>query len=542
LTGERPKVHRATDRYSLPVCAGVLLLLFLAPASPEARGATVGAASARPDAEPVVWLPARPTSAPTADTFVDPPAFAPRIDALLAEPPFQGVHWGISVVDPATGESLYERNADLRFVPASTVKIPVAAAAFGILGADFRWETRFFSESLPEGGTLRGDLVLVPSGDPTFGEPFHDSAALAIEALRSTVSGVGLERVEGELLVDASPWDSTTVVQSWMVEDLEPAYGATGGIFSIGGGALEITIRAGGAPGSPASGTWSPSGGNDFVEMAVTTVPAGEELNIDRTYLLESRRWRISGQVPVGVTTRIRLAQRDPVRLAADAFSHAIRLSGAEVLGGTRVVWDPDQPVGPDCVTGRMAECPGLLLLGGALSPPLGDVLPMLLARSHNWTSDQVLRTLGAIDGGPGSFESGIEAVERFLRSEVGIDSLDVHLRDGSGLSAFNLMTPRSVTSILAHASRQPWGEAFRAAMASPGAGETTLENRLRGLEGRVHAKTGTISHVNALSGYVVTDDGRELVFSILTNGSNLPSSRVRDRIDQLVREIAGPA
>jgi serine-type D-Ala-D-Ala carboxypeptidase/endopeptidase (penicillin-binding protein 4) len=515
LIGERPKVHRAAGRYSLPVRAGILLLLFLAPASPEARGATVGA---------------------------DPPAFAPRIDALLAEAPFQGVHWGISVVDPATGESLYERNADLRFVPASTVKIPVAAAAFGILGADFRWETRFFSESLPEGGTLRGDLVLVPSGDPTFGEPFHDSAALAIEALRSTVSGVGLARVEGELLVDASPWDSTTVVQSWMVEDLEPAYGATGGIFSIGGGALEITIRAGSAPGSPASGTWSPSGGSEFVEVSVTTVAAGEELSIDRTFLLESRRWRVTGQIPVGVTTRIRLAQRDPVRLAADAFSHAIRLSGAEILGGTRVVWDPDHPVGPDCVTGRLANCPGLLLLGGTLSPPLGEVLPMLLARSHNWTSDQVLRTLGAMNGEPGSFESGIEAVERYLRSEIGIDSLDVHLRDGSGLSAFNLMTPRSVTSILSHASRQPWGEAFRAAMASPGAGETTLENRLRGLEGRVHAKTGTISHVNALSGYVVTDDGRELVFSILTNGSNLPSSRVRDRIDQLVREIAGPA
>ena len=113
------------------------------------------------------------------------------------------------------------------------------------------------------------------------------------------------------------------------------------------------------------------------------------------------------------------------------------------------------------------------------------------------------------------------------------------NLRDASGLSAQNLLTPAAIVQLLEHARSAPWSAQFRAALAAPGMEESTLEERLLPLQGRLFAKTGTISNVNALSGYLVTDSGRELVFSILTNGTGLPSSRVRAAMDSVLTTIA---
>ncbi|HET7042293.1 MAG TPA: D-alanyl-D-alanine carboxypeptidase, partial [Gemmatimonadales bacterium] len=110
----------------------------------------------------------------------------------------------------------------------------------------------------------------------------------------------------------------------------------------------------------------------------------------------------------------------------------------------------------------------------------------------------------------------------------------------GSGLSAQNLITPSATVRLLDHARGQPWGAVYRAAQAEPGVEGTTLENRLPGFEGRLFAKTGTIANVNALSGYVTTRTGRELIFSILTNGSGRPAPLVRQAIDRVVLAIDG--
>jgi D-alanyl-D-alanine carboxypeptidase/D-alanyl-D-alanine-endopeptidase (penicillin-binding protein 4) len=167
------------------------------------------------------------------------------------------------------------------------------------------------------------------------------------------------------------------------------------------------------------------------------------------------------------------------------------------------------------------------------------EIVEGILEPSQNWMAEQLVRSLGATDSTRAGWSDGLAAVREYLVSRVGVDSLDVSLRDGSGLSAYNLVTPRAVVAILLHAARQPWGPAYRTGMAEPGEEGSTLASRLDGLEGRLFAKTGTISNVNSLSGYLVTDQGREVVFSILTNGSGLPASLVRDSMDRLVRTLA---
>ncbi|HSJ13055.1 MAG TPA: D-alanyl-D-alanine carboxypeptidase/D-alanyl-D-alanine-endopeptidase, partial [Longimicrobiales bacterium] len=180
-----------------------------------------------------------------------------------------------------------------------------------------------------------------------------------------------------------------------------------------------------------------------------------------------------------------------------------------------------------------------LRTIAALASPPLAEIVPAILQPSQNWIAEHVLKTLGAERGTEGSWSGGLAVERRYLSDVVGIDSLAFNLRDGSGLAAQNLLTPAATVTLLDHVRAAPWRTQFAAALAAPGMTGSTLENRLAPLAGRLVAKTGTIANVNALSGYLTTDSGRELTFSILSNGSGLPSATVRAAMDSVVRLVA---
>ncbi len=171
-------------------------------------------------------------------------------------------------------------------------------------------------------------------------------------------------------------------------------------------------------------------------------------------------------------------------------------------------------------------------------SAPVDRIVAACLKPSDNWLAEQLLKTLGARKGQGGSWRGGLAVERGFLTGPVGLDSLDFSLRDGSGLSAQNLLTAHAISRLLTYVRGQPWGATYRAALAEPGQ-PGTLQRRLVAYQGRLYAKTGSIANVNSLSGYLTTDGGRELVFSILTNGSGVPSAQVRAGIDRIVAAIA---
>jgi serine-type D-Ala-D-Ala carboxypeptidase/endopeptidase (penicillin-binding protein 4) len=173
------------------------------------------------------------------------------------------------------------------------------------------------------------------------------------------------------------------------------------------------------------------------------------------------------------------------------------------------------------------------------VSPPMREIVASLLRPSQNWIAEQVVKTLGAEVGEEGSWRGG-QAVQRmYLYEAVGVDSGALVLRDASGMSAQNLLTPSAAVALLAHARTQTWGSIYRDGLPKPGLTGSTLANRLRPLEGRVAAKTGTISNVNSLSGYFTDADGRDFIFSILSNGSGLPAAAVRTAIDDVMLALA---
>jgi D-alanyl-D-alanine carboxypeptidase/D-alanyl-D-alanine-endopeptidase (penicillin-binding protein 4) len=461
------------------------------------------------------------------------------LSAILDRGPVAGAQWGVLAVDLASGDTLFARNAATRFLPASTMKVAIAVAALELLGPEYRWRTDLWSSAPIDSATatLMGDLVLPGTGDPTLSARFYPEEPRPLAFLGTTLRDLGVRRVTGALVIDASTWDSTTVHDTWMVGDLPFDYGSTGGAFALNDGETHVEVRGGAGPDDPPILDWWPKGDDVFLISRLVTTDTGR-VEVAASYLPESRRLELTGTVPRGVVDTLAFATRDPVRQAAAALYRRLTAEGTQIEGGWRVEWNPGVDHGAGCTTGAVPPCPAGRLLRGLGSPPLTEVIDADLGPSQNWAVEQILRTLGAVAGARGSWREGSRAARSQLVS-AGVDSLDVRIVDGSGLSTQNLLTPRALVRLLQHARTRPWGDAFRKAMAEPGE-RGTLETRLTDLGGRVFAKTGTLTNVSALAGYVVDERGREIAFAILANASNLPSAATRQAIDEVVRMLAG--
>jgi D-alanyl-D-alanine carboxypeptidase/D-alanyl-D-alanine-endopeptidase (penicillin-binding protein 4) len=283
---------------------------------------------------------------------------------------------------------------------------------------------------------------------------------------------------------------------------------------------------------------WQPHGEEGFVRSRLFST-SGRGLEVDAGYLPESRVLELTGAVPAGAVDTLAFATRDPVRQSGAALYRALTAAGATIEGGWRIEWEPGVPYGDGCVTGATPPCPRGRLLRGLGSPPLTDVVAGDLGPSQNWIAEQIVRTIGAVRGARGSWPEGTAAAVRQLVSGAGIDSLDIRMIDGSGLSTQDLLTPRALVRMLEYARTRPWGDALRDALPEPGEPGGTLETRLTELRGRVAAKTGTLTNVQSLAGYVVDERGREIVFAIVVNASNLPAASTRQAIDAIVRLLA---
>ena len=541
--------HRSTIQAAL-YSAGTLQTFFPAWLPAQLRVRLDGVQLLRANALPLVirptpratlalcWASTACISAPGAATP------APPIDPLAAleEAPLGGAQWSALAVDLTTGDTLLAGNPGRRMIPGSTIKLFTAVAALDLLGPEFRWETGLWATTPADPAVasdtmVAGDLVVTASGDPTWSARFAGSVAAPLE--RAAIALESIRRVTGALVVDASSWDSTSVRPSWMVEDLASPAGASGGAFALMEGQTHIEIGGGVAPGDSVSVRWWPLGENDFVRSRLVTTAVGAR-DVRATWLPESRVLELAGVVPAGVVDTLRLPTRDPVRQAASALYRAVIEHGISVDAGWRVAWDTGEPVAGGCVSGSVSACTAARRVGSLMSLPLLDVVAAMLEPSQNWIAEQVVRTVGYTRSNRASWTEGLDAVRGYAGALPSVDSMDIRIADGSGLSVQNLVTARALVAVLTHARSRPWGEAFRAALAEPGEEGSTLEARLSELQGRLFAKTGTLTNVGALAGYLINQAGREIAFAILVNSSNLPGSTVRSAIDDVLRALAG--
>ena len=395
-------------------------------------------------------------------------------------------------------------NADGFFVPASVLKTVTAAAALDHLGTGYRWRTRLTSRAAVAGEVLDGDLVIEPGADPTWGRRrFPGGADEPLAALAEQVRARGIARVRGDLVVNASRFPGRPHPLDRAFGDLPYRHGTPAAALAVDEATITVRVAPGTAVGAPAQ-VEAPG---DLTVTNLTTT-AGHDRNgagtLDFLPVWGTDALVLRGEYPLGEPSfTVPVSDPQPAVRAARRLRRALNEAGVEVDGGVRVQRSRPAPAAPAPVLAELR------------SPPLDDLLDAILTNSHNWYADTLALTLGLEAAGSGRFDDGVDVIADFAAGlREGPAPGDLLIRDGSGLSAANLVTPAAVVRVLAHAARQPWGPRFLEALAGPGEGTLAAWPRLP----PVAAKTGTLRHTVALAGVLDPSSDAPVVFCYFVN------------------------
>ena len=457
------------------------------------------------------------------------PRWQRRVQALMAsKPAARMATWGIEVADTASGKPLYQWNAHKLLTPASNVKLLTTALALTRLGPDYRVATSVVREG--------DDLVLVGRGDANLsGRPMpydpHGKPGdplKVIDDLAAQVAAAGVKQVAGNIVGDDRAFDYEPIPEGWSHDDALNDDGAAVSALCVNDNVMHLLLTAaGGVPRAelvPALPVFE----------VVNRLRVGSPQKIFWTRETGAYRLLLSGALAPGAAEDIALSVGDPARFAAIALRESLLRHGVEARGAAvaRHVypgeWEPGAARQPEAGSPALATHP---------SAPLLDDLRVTDKVSQNLHAEVLLRTVALQMTGHGSLSAGLEALRAFLDG-LGIAREEFDVHDGSGLSRQDLLTPAALVTLLQAMRQSPQAEAWRSLLPISGLDGSLRERLDRASEGRVVAKTGSLTHVAALSGYARTKAGRELTFSIIVNHYHGPGAEVRAVIDQMLRAM----
>lgn len=431
------------------------------------------------------------------------------LDAIFADTGFAHAHWGVLVRSADTGETLYRRNAEKLFVPASNMKILTGAAVLEGLGPDFRYRTDFLTAGQVRNGVLQGALVVRGSGDPTLSTRFGDDARRVMLAWADSLRARGITRIAGSIVGVDSAFADAHLGAGWAWDDLDADYASEFGALQFNEGVIDVRVFPSRDVGNPGVVVLDPATQYVTVNNQTVTVGPGNPTRVQVAREPVGPGVVVTGQVASDSSSRNAVAVRNPSAYFLSVLRETLREAGIAVEGAAL---DADELPLEDLSVRRAVP------LFSHQSPPLREVLPAMLKPSQNWIAETLLRTTGRELRGQGSARAGAAVADSLFRV-WGLDPQPMRFADGSGLSRYNLISPELVAGILQHMLRSPQWELWHASL--PVGGEDgTLARRMRGtpLAGNVHAKTGTLSGVRSLSGYLTTDEGERMIFSIMVN------------------------
>ncbi|GLW33314.1 D-alanyl-D-alanine carboxypeptidase DacC [Actinoplanes regularis] len=460
-------------------------------------------------------------NAASADTTAD-AALVATLDQVFADPRLAGSTTGMQVRDGATGTVIYSHNADQRVIPASNEKLLTSAAALEVLGASYKFHTVAKYSGKRSGTTVTGNLYLHGQGDPTM-------TYAQFDALAAAVAKTGVKKFTGSLVADDSWFDRVPLGLDWSWQD-EPYFDnapisaltvAADGNYNTG--ALSIVDKPGTAAGKAGVLTVTPANSVVTIVNHTVTGKQGSANTVTATRAHGSNTITVSGSTPLKPTathTSV-VATQDPTKLAIGVFRDALKRRGVTITGATTTGTTPS----------------GTTLLTDHASIPLGQLLPYFLKLSNNGHAELLTKAMGRAKtpGSAGSWTTGLAASTGALK-QLGVDTSKITMGDGSGLSRRNWLTTGQISALLNAAQTRPWFATWYAAL--PVAGDPnplvggTLRSRMVGTPaaGNLHGKTGTLTGVNALSGYVKDQSGRTLVFSSVSNAAPASVADILDR------------
>jgi D-alanyl-D-alanine carboxypeptidase/D-alanyl-D-alanine-endopeptidase (penicillin-binding protein 4) len=465
------------------------------------------------------------------------------IDSLLDDPRFHNAFWGVLIVDPASGDTLYARNAHRLFLPASNMKVITSSVALTQLGPDFRFHTAFVARGRVHDSTLVGDLVVIGRGDPTVSDHMLHDAMIPMRAAADSLAAHGIRRITGHIVSGGDAFPDADVGFGWAWDDLTQPYAAGVDELMFNEGFTAIAIRAPRRPGSRARITTAPIADYPRVVSRVTSAaPGGAAPTTELTAAFDpiGGALVVDGTLAPGDTNTLLVAYPDPAAAYLHALAGALRQRGIHLrTAPVAVAADPAPALRTEIAPAAHAAVVATDTVFTMASPPLRDILPALLKPSQNQIAEIFLKTLGLERTGIGSADSGRRVVETQLVS-WGVPPDEFVIRDGSGLSRHDYLAPATLVRVL---NIMQHDTAFHALYdALPVAGvDGTISDRMRGTAaaGNVHAKTGFVDRARSLSGYVTTADGVTLIFSFLCNNWTVPVHDVEQVQDAIAVRLA---
>lgn len=447
------------------------------------------------------------------------------IELLENEPVLDGALAGISIRSADDGELLYEHHADIRMQPASVLKLLTAAAALSVLGEEYRFTTDVLSDGTIVEGTLKGDLYLKGMGDPTLLQEDFDEMAKRLKSK-------GIHKVTGDIVTDDSWYDDIRHSEDLTWNDEHQYYGAQVSALTASpnhdfdAGTVIVNVLPE-KKGKAANITLEPD--TDYVTIindSVTVDSKGkQDIHIEREH--GTNTIRITGAIPADSNTlREWVAVWEPSFYAGSIFKRSLEAQGIKVVGKIKTGFAND----------TMAS------LISHKSMPLSELMIPFMKLSNNGHAEVLVKEMGKVVHGEGSWEKGLEVIGDAL-ADYGIDTSRLVLRDGSGISHANLVPANEVSKLLYLVQNEEWFPAFQRSL--PVAGEKdrmvggTMRNRLNEeqLKDRVSAKTGTLTGVSTLAGYVKTNSDETLIFTIMLNNllDDRDGRKVEDRIVRIL-------
>lgn len=468
-------------------------------------------------------------------------ALAREIDHAIEESDLALARWGIFVMSMKDGRVLYSRNGDQLFTPASNMKIYTTAAALDLLGADYRWRTSVYvDKQLDEGGVIDGSLTLFGRGAPDL----NSYGKKGLLSLADQLYQRGVRRVSGNIIGDESHFRGELFGLGWQWNDLQWYFGAEPSALTIDENSLELKIAPAERVGSPASLTLNRETYYLHLINNTMTVARDATTTIGINRGLSDRELRVWGDFPNGGRAfTAYLSVPNPALWAATLFRKALITRGIRVDGEAR---SRDFRVADS----EKFDSQKAVEIASESSGTLGEIVRQTNKESNNLYAELILRTLGKERGASvpdpdprknrerGDDEAGTAVVKSWL-DQNGIPSQALAIRDGSGLSRLDLVTPETTARLLVAIARTASATVFQDSLPIAGR-DGTLGPRLSREAGRVFAKTGTLTYIHTLSGYATTERNEVLTFSIFCNDATGHSSPVRV-IDQIVGLVVQP-
>ena len=452
------------------------------------------------------------------------------IDSVVNAPEFANGHWGVLVIN-TRGDTLYSRNAGKLFMPASNQKILTSAVALTQLGPEYRYRTSFVAHGAIEGGVLNGDLGVVGRGDPSVSDHMRGDAMLPLLEAADSLLARGIRRIRGKVIAEGNAFPDAVLGFGWSWSDLEEEYSAAIDELLFNEGFTNIIVAAGPHAGDSVrvetkpTKTW-PRLRVSAITVAPVVMPADTTQPRPPRPAITIAKDTLTGDVLVGGTIvagrvdTLVVTHRDPDAAYIAAFREALATKGIAV--------------GDEAVPTASADT--VLTM---ISPSLREILPPFMKPSQNQIGEMLFKTLGLERGTAGTASAARVVVEKQLEAWGAPESGFV-VRDGSGLSRYDYVSPETIVHVLSAMRRDTAFLAYYDAMPIAGV-DGTIRSRMRGTPAaaNVRAKTGSVAQARSLSGYVTALSGDTLIFSILANNWNVPAGRVTAAADSIAARLA---